>query len=370
MTDALSMYSLLVRARQLQRSNRRQEAIHIIQKVLRSDTAASSDGWQSLAALHLVELLGESPETEDEALQVLEQSGFAHRPEGRVEALVIAYRRGKATLDDASALAASADSLEGHWRGRLELMIAKLLAEFGALNVARNWFGRALATGRAIYDTDLVAAASGAFAEVLYLAGEPKSALELFSVDAQLLAHGSRDRERLMVYRAHCFRQLGQTEVARGLYAEALQLSEIRSESNAFALRGLVWCSVVENDSLGAHRWANELAGVRDVHSRALAEIGLAALEGASGRREQGLEYARCLLEGANYHREAAWCGGESYRGVSVPTLLESPLVEPTLDICDLAHFEQPLRELVDVHDQSLEAFTKGDALGWMGAFF
>lgn len=298
-----------------------------------------------------------------------------------LELLWMAYW-GQARLDevDVPALLAAEDDRPPTDRCRLALGLGKVSSDAGDLDLARAWLLVALRRAREALDQDLVAASCGAFGEVLYLGGRVLEALDLLTLDAALLPAGSTHVERLMTYRAHAYRQLGQVAAARSLYEEALQAARLRGHGVAWPLRGVLWCAALEQSTgrspASAGREIEQLlADLRaegEPHSLGhglLARAWLAAGE----ERAALVREARASFARGGYGHETAWC--DRLLGEPGPALGPGPDWRPATGpmACDgwLSAFvledpsERRTTALTAFGAASLEAGT-----AWMGAFF
>lgn len=370
MESIFDEYQVLESARRLYENRERERATMLLRDAISSQGTLHRSPLRPNALLLLVEILSEDLASSYEAQELLRLNHIADSHEGRVAQLVISYRQGSATLEDAAVATEWVSHVSSRTSARLRLFIGKILAEHGALEHARRWIAGALHESRKAMETDLVAASTGALAEVLFLGGDAKSALELFSLDAQLLPVGSRDTERLIVYRAHCFRQLHQIEVARSLYTYAQQLSEIRGESNPFALRGLLWCAVLEGEKDEAQSIFSRVERANDAHSTAFGLLGVAALEQEAKERAARLNAAASLFESERYSREYLWCKGKSPEVKTIPLALSANPGPHVIDICDAPFLEHPLTPIELTYTRSAQAFTAGDHSEWMAGFF
>lgn len=107
----------------------------------------------------------------------------------------------------------------------------------------------------------------------------------MYAQSIALLPAGSGERSRLLIYRTHPYRQLGQIEVAGALYHQARQADELANAEPARALRGLVWCDALNAVGAPAEvetmRW---FAALKD--SGRAGESGACAARCSSHRQE------------------------------------------------------------------------------------
>lgn len=264
----------------------------------------------------------------------------------RLNEAALAYHRGT----PAAGLAAFGPAIvaggprPGRLWARAGLVLGKLYTDAGDVDAARLWLLEGMREARSCVDLDLLAACCGALGEVLYLGGQPLPALELFTLDATLLPPGSTHLERLMVYRAHCYRQYNQLAAARGLYEQALQAACLRGHGSGYPLRGLLWCAALELAGGGDEptlrkeidRTYEQLTEPGNSLSLGPGLLGRAWVVQRSGHRHAAaamLQLARESLLAVGMVREGAWCAGlvtgEVPDGPQVPLLVADPGPEP-----------------------------------------
>jgi len=261
---------------------------------------------------------------------------------------------------------------------RLSLVLGKALSDLGYLDEARDWLLRCMALSRRLGDLDSVAAASGALAEVLYLGGQPLSAFELLSVDNSLLTPGSIERDRLMVYRAHCLRELGEIDAARNLYAEARATAQLRGMPDSpWAARGLVWCIARESEGSEAADGVDRVAQLIEVcsaepHCHGMALLALSWLHQHNRDTSAAtacLERAWRLLRDNRFVLEAGLASGATPELQNVPWLAVVP--EIGIDVCDEPFCSSVLVPRLERLRQAAKALQNGrDADHLTAAFF
>jgi hypothetical protein len=255
--------------------------------------------------------------------------------------------------------------------GRLALVLGKLLSDQGRLGPARAWLLGAMTLFRRAGDWQSLAAANGALAEVMYLGGAPLAALELLMVDEALLEPGSFERDRLMVYRAHCLRELGELEAARNLYTEARVAARLRGAPDSpWAARGLTWCMIREAEGRVSRWVVNEMSALLEVcvsepHCHAAALLALSWFHQsdhepsvANACRQQAAE-----LFGANeFHVEAALAKGENPR--VQPVSWEHSACPIRVDACDEPFSSLPLTPRDESLQRAHRALADGRVAG------
>lgn len=255
--------------------------------------------------------------------------------------------------------------------GRLALVLGKLLSDQGRFEPARTWLLGAIALFRRQGDWQSLAAANGALAEVMYLGGDPLAALELLMVDEALLEPGSCERDRLMVYRAHCLRELGEFEAARNLYSEARAAARLRGAPDSpWAARGLLWCMIRESEGRASRGDVNEMSALLEVcatepHCHATGLLALSWFHQsdhepsvANACRQQAAE-----LFGANgFHVEAALAKGENPCVQPVPW--ERSACPIRGDACDEPFASLPLTPRDESLQRAHQALADGRGAG------
>ncbi|GAB4200694.1 MAG: hypothetical protein OHK0013_12000 [Sandaracinaceae bacterium] len=291
-----------------------------------------------------------------------------------VEGLWVAYRRseGARALADAGTIVALVDesaTREPGDRARMALALGKICSDSGGLDASRRWLIEAASHARRAVDDDALAAAFGALGEVLFLGGRVLEALDAIALDESLLPPGSAERDRLLVYRGHCYRELGDLDVARALYEQARAAARLRgAEDSPWALRGLAWCELCEP---GPGRGASAADSDGDGHPLGLTLLGRAwalAREGNVPGAEASRRRAAEVLARGGYPQEAAVALG-AVADLPLPSLAAPR--EVRADACDehlLAPPLVPRRESLERAARALE--TGEDVRGLTGAFF
>lgn len=379
----------LERVRNLASYHRLDEAQELLEETLRQldrPDIPEPGGVLSRPVLALLVELDIHAGMLDEAEQHLERLSKVDPTRSGVEALWLSYYRGHLTdgLEQLAAFGPHLPRLEGRTRVRAFFAAGKLLSDAGRLDEARGWLLEAIRHARQAATQDLLAPLFGALAEVFYLGGDIRTALELAELDSALLPTGSVHVERLMVYRAHCYRQLDQVSAARSLYEEAYQAARLRGFGEAYPLRGAVWCSVLEaarsNTDAGFAREIEgnlqKLRGLGEPYSLCLALMAVSWLEGSRGDEKTSLEYRRkaasCLQE-AGFGAVAAWCRGEAVEERDSPELPSANPTDAPLPACDRWLGEATLEDLSARRASARQAFERHDkaaAREWMGVFF
>ena len=292
----------------------------------------------------------------------------------------VAYYRGAPAVSWSACarLVSGLAEREPRVRARAALLAGKLASDSGALDAARAWLVVALGCARQSLDGPSIAACAGALGEVFYLGGQGLAALDLIALDARMLAPGDAHVERLMVYRAHAYRQSQRVDAASSLYEEARQRARLRGHGEAYAVRGLLWCDAVQGGSV--HALVERIDLLRSLAEPSSLALGLLAFawrlaaNGQATDAEGAVHEAATLLGSSGYRREAAWCGqlvGEADSDVAaeVPVLAGTT---PAL-VCDEWMLELPLEDARVRRASALRAFRgtrPTDALAWMGTFF
>jgi tetratricopeptide (TPR) repeat protein len=316
----------------------------------------------------------------DEANQFLPRLRAADPWRARVEELWLAYRAGADpnSLPDPTALAAlvaNAPDREPDEHARLALALGKVASDAGALEPARTWILRSARAARDAANDDALAAAYGALGEVLFLGRRVLEALDAFSLDESLLPRGGAERARLLVYRAHCYRELGELEVARALYGHARAVARLHGQpDNSWAVRGLAWCSV----RAGADPSTIELPppgspiALPEAHPIGMTLLGRAWLHASTGRFDHARgdrDRAAELLEGSQHRLEASIARGHSPSNASLQ--LPAPPSPEELSACDLSFLAAQLCPLDERVARAARALDQGiDVAGLTGAFF
>jgi len=207
--------------------------------------------------------------------------------------------------------------------------------------------------------------------------------LELIELDAALLAPGSLYYERLQVYRAHCYRQFGQLETARGLYHEAHQAAKLRGFGQSYPVRALLWCAVLDLAS-GANSGAQlaeidaylgELRALGEAHSLGHGLLGAAWAKqccGDTARAAQLLDEATEVFEHARFESEAAWCRGDEL-APSSDKRLSFPDASWRASACFYWLSEVPILAPQERWRAARAHFQARDVVAateWMGLFF
>lgn len=304
-----------------------------------------------------------------------------------IERLWLEYRRGEAgtgpveqTVESAFAqldLDGAPGSCVGEC-GRLALVLGKLLCDHGYLGQARQWLIAAMSLFRREGDIQSLAAAYGSCAEVLYLGGAPLVALELLSVDDALLTPGSVERDRLMVYRAHCLRELGEIQAARNLYTEARAVARLRGRADSpWAARGLAWCLCIEAANGGSAIDAAEMRGLLaacsgEPYSHSMGALALAWVHqsrGESRQADQWRELASRQLIAGGHDVEAALAQGAELPICELPWAhVKCPI---GADACDEPFLAEQLRPREESIRRAVDSLTSGTSIyGLTAAFF
>jgi tetratricopeptide (TPR) repeat protein len=262
--------------------------------------------------------------------------------------------------------------------GRLCLALGKLLDHSGYLEEARRWLLGASSLFRQAWEVQSLAASLGALAEVLYRGGTPLRALELLMVDEALLEPGSSDRDRLMVYRAHCLRELGEIESARNLYMEARAVARLRGmQDSPWAARGLAWCLIRESSDQMDPIDIREMMALSEAcsaeaHCRAMGQLALSWLRRREGDHEdarrcldaasQDLAKIGCQVEASLAHGGLTSLSELDWRGVACPV---------HIDACDSAIASEPLTSRIETVRRAAAALSSGTrAADLTAAFF
>lgn len=207
--------------------------------------------------------------------------------------------------------------------------------------------------------------------------------VKLAELDSALLPAGSVHVERLMVYRAHCYRQLGQVSAALSLYEEAYQAARLRGFGQSYPLRGALWCTVLEAVQSGTTAefdskvdgYLEQLWDFDDPYSLGLGLLAAAWLERRRGDESTAREHRREAarhFETRGFDAGAAWCRDETSEepvSVKVPSVDRS---ENPLPACDQWLGDAELEDRAERRADARDAFERYDlkaARQWMGVF-
>lgn len=372
MRNDLTLHNALTYARRLDQAHRKEEAVALLLSSLASHTPQRAGALVHEVVFLLVELYNAVWKPRHLLEELLTQWELTDTPRGRCELAWADYRTtGTTDAHELETLLQAASQAGAHTYLRTILLAGKVLTEQAALESARSWLLRGMTAAREQLNDEMLAAFAGALGEVFYLGDDVRTALELFDLDARLLAPGSRDVERLAIYRAHCYRQLSENDAARTLYSIARMRSELRGELSPYALRGLLWCAVIDGDISSARSWLEALRTTDDKHSLALGLLAVASTLPANERASH-LNEAAELLEQEGYWRELAWVRKSPFPNpIFGGKILNTPVQAHELNACDRALLQVDLRKMSDVYDTSLKAFEQAASpTEWMGAFF
>lgn len=372
MSSELTLHNALIRARRLDQAHRNTDAVALLQQALAETAVPHSSALLHEVVFLLAEFYNASWEPKRVLNDLLAQWDLVETRHGQCELAWADYRetgttdprRLEALLQDAS-LTGTRTQL------RSMLVAGKILAEQSALESARSWLLRGMSAAREQLDDEMLAAFAGALGEVFYLGGDVLTALELFDLDTGLLPPGSRDVERLAIYRAHCYRQLDENDAARTLYNIARMRSELREEASPFALRGLLWCAVIDKNTADVTLWLQALRNTDDAHSLALGLLGVASTLPPKERTSL-LSDAEKLLEQEGYWRELAWVRSAPFPNpLFGGKTLDTPVHADELSACDRELAQLPLEAPQNIYNESARAFNEAEPpTGWMRAFF
>jgi len=323
----------------------------------------------------------------DEAERLISRLASLDPCRAGIESLWLEYRTGRPGSDPVEDIVDGAFGRlhhgEGRLRpavaecGRLALVLGKLLSDQGRLEPARAWLLGAMALFRREGDLQSLAAATGALAEVMYLGGAFLAALELFLIDEALLEPGSYERDRIMVYRAHCLRELGEHEAARNLYGEARATARLRGVSDSpWAARGLVWCSIHEAEGRVVAAVVDEISTLLKVcemqphcHAAALLALSWCHQKDHEEYSATACRHRAAALFSANgFHIEAALARGET--PFSQPVPWESVACPAHADACDEPCSSLPLTPRSESLRRAAQALAGGTAAGEVTAAF
>lgn len=137
---------------------------------------------------------------------------------------------------------------------RLCIAAGKWALAAGNVSGAREWLLQAARHARAAAAPEVVAAAMGLLGNVFLYGQRPDVALDLYALDAGLVSLDGAYSNLLRIYRAHCYVQLDQLDVARGLYEEAISFSHLEPPHDARIDRALAACGSVWLEVLGGLR--------------------------------------------------------------------------------------------------------------------
>lgn len=372
----------LARAQRLARGHRNEEAIALVRHLL--NTISGDDSLRDEVLESLAEYQIHYPPARDDVQKTLAQLESSAPVDANLKTLWLRYYAGETeeAIHVAAKLTNEISTWEGQRRVRADLLIGKLCTDSHHLDEARKWLLHGIASARDDGDHHLLAACAGALAEVFYRAGLLQPALELIELDAALLPAGSLHVERLRVYRAHCYRQFGQRDAARGLYHEALQSARLRGFGEPFPARGLLWCDVLEVAELGQdhgqiqriQRRIDDLRDWGDPHSLGHGLLAAAWVENwrrETARSKALLDEAATVFSEANFHSEATWCRGDDFMYSKRTNIPEAPAFNPPA--CDQWMASPSIGSVPQRWTKGRDHFagrSPSDAMAWMGLFF
>lgn len=383
----------LRRARSLVRAREADEALRLLSEEL-VEAEAVGDGDRTSAVLGELAEIQLTSERWGEAEASISRLASGNPWRAGVERMWLAYfrRRPAEGLGELPRLLEGAHVRGERLRARMAHAAGKLCQIDGAADAARRWLLEALRHARAAREPGLVSACAGSLGEVLYQGGRPLAALDLFSLSTSLLPPGDVQVERLMGYRAHCYRQCGQLEAARSLYEECVQALELRGAAAAdggraskpsYSIRGLLWCDALEaarnHSGEAAGRVKSRLIRLRqDDQSCSLGYglLGAAWLDRLRKKRaeaEAQVAEARKVFAGAGYAPESAWCAAVLGNPLALPEPAPPVLPDGAPLACDRWILDVPLqsrRERFLAGVKGFHAAAPGDGPAWMGLFF
>jgi len=354
-------FELLLQARRLADDERLDAALSLLAN------AGDSDAVLGLRAELLVDR-GRSDIAERSVRQLQERDPWR----AAVEFLWLKYKTGtlNPTSEHLNTVIRGMDDGAKRIRARAALALGKLGSDRGELEAARAWLLSGLRWSREAADHALEAAFAGSLAEVLFLGGRVLESLDLLGLDTALIRPGSRHRYRLMVYRAHCYRQLGELEAARSLYDEAARAQELRGGVDGWALRGRLWTDALDAARRDLPFDGRPLGADENPHCRGHT---LLALAWKTANMDLVREAAH-TFERAKYTDEADWCSAVlGAPRTSSDRFGVLPIPEQVPMVCDAWVSSLELTELKARREDAVKRFRSPDfesGLVWMGTFF
>jgi len=249
-------------------------------------------------------------------------------------------------------------------RARFCIAAGKAAAIEGDLHCARDWYLQALRHGREAAEPATIAAGLGMLGNVFLVGRNPVAALDLYTLDSVLLSSDGAYLNMMRVYRAQCYMQLKQFDVARGLFTEARSFADLEQgqsgkQSRALASCGLIWLELLggfaQGDTVPASRALERYAGECDSPAVLKAQVHLARAlvalaQSDNDEFESALSSARQLFAKAKRLKEAAILGGRRYVARVAPAC---PDRRP--NVCDRWLRDESIAELA----QGVEAAAK-----------
>ena len=376
---------LLLRTRDLASYHRNREAITCLREALNSEELSQT--WRHLLLANLAQLEVDFGPERQRATETIDALREFDSPQAAVESAWLAYYCGQVE----EGLNIMASQFEDHGAKispRAALLVGKLYTDQSRHEDARNWLLLSLHLARKAADQNQLAATFGALAEVFYRAGALDAALDLVELDAALLPPGSFHVERLRVYRAHLYRQSGQLDAARSQYHEAYQAACLRGFGQAYPLRGLLWCELLElvEDLQKDHPFERilelleELRQINEPHSLANGLLATSRAFYFRNREEESnalLQESFQLFQDSGFPLEAQWCNAclskapsSSFTPSDSPAILPVPFAPGASDLWLTSIPLRPLAEGWHSARNSFNSDTMEAQLNWMGLFF